>query len=761
MKRFGLIASTIVLALGMVASNLLPVAQATSDNIISNPSVETADSTGTAPQDWLKGGWGTNTRSLTYVSGGAQDGTRSLKTQITAFTNGDAKWYFKPVTVTPNTKMAFSDYYMSNVASQVVIQYADTTGKFSYVALGNPAIAPAWTQATYTFTTPANVANMTVFHLIAKVGWLQTDNYSLQNVDVTATPTATITAPAAGATVSGTAATISANTSGPVAIAGVQFKVDGANYGAEDTTTPYSIAWDTTKVANGSHSLTAVARGADGVTGTSPAVSVNVNNVTPPVGPTVSITSPANGATVSAITPVAANASDSTGIAGVQFKLDGTTNLGAEDTTAPYSVAWDTTPIANGSHSLTAVARNTGGTTTTSAPVSVNVSNQPTPPQGSNLIANPSVETVSAANPSLPDKWTSDKWGTNTATFSYPTTGHTGNRSVRIDMTSYSSGDAKWDHTPVSVTPGSQYQFTDYYQSNVATEIDMAATMSDGSTQYYWITSAPASTSWTQVKGQFTAPVGAKSVTLFHVIYAVGYLVTDDFSLTPYTPAQFNRGIVTLTFDDGFASQYTNGLPKLQKYGLNATMYLCPGLLDTPDYMTLTQAKAFQARGDQIASHTVDHPHLTTLTAAQVTQELQQSQIMLQNQFGIASVPDFATPYGEYNQAVLDQIKTFYRSHRSVETGYNTKDNFDIYNIRIQGVYADTTQAQLQAWVDQAAVDHSWLVLMYHRVEPSTSDYYNVTPANLDAQLNYIKTKGVAVETLTQALAEVQPQLGH
>ena len=45
---------------------------------------------------------------------------------------------------------------------------------------------------------------------------------------------------------------------------GVQFKVDGANVGAEDTTAPYSIAWATSGAGNGSHTITAVARDAAG-----------------------------------------------------------------------------------------------------------------------------------------------------------------------------------------------------------------------------------------------------------------------------------------------------------------------------------------------------------------------------------------------------------------------------------------------------------------------------------------------------------------
>ena len=95
--------------------------------------------------------------------------------------------------------------------------------------------------------------------------------------------------------------------------------------------------------------------------------------------PTVSITSPASGATVSGTINVTANASDNQGVAGVQFQLDGA-NLGAEDTAAPYSISWNTTTASNGSHTLTAVARDAAGNRTTSSPVTVTVSNTAPPP---------------------------------------------------------------------------------------------------------------------------------------------------------------------------------------------------------------------------------------------------------------------------------------------------------------------------------------------------------------------------------------------
>ncbi len=95
--------------------------------------------------------------------------------------------------------------------------------------------------------------------------------------------------------------------------------------------------------------------------------------------PSVSLAAPANGATVSGTVTISADASDNVGVAGVQFKVDGN-NVGAEDTSAPYSVAWNTTNFAHGSHTITAVARDAAGNTATSATVTVTVLNTTPPP---------------------------------------------------------------------------------------------------------------------------------------------------------------------------------------------------------------------------------------------------------------------------------------------------------------------------------------------------------------------------------------------
>ena len=193
----------------------------------------------------------------------------------------------------------------------------------------------------------------------------------------------TMSAPGSGSTVSGTT-TVSASVSviGLLTVQSVQFQLDGNNLGAADASSPYSISWNTAGAANGSHILSAVATATLGLQFSSNTITVTVNNGPPPdtTPPSVSIASPGNGATVQGTVTVSASASDNVGVAGVQFFGDGIA-LGPEVTAAPYSISADTTKSSNGLHTVTAIARDAAGNSTTSAPITVTVSNAAPAPQ--------------------------------------------------------------------------------------------------------------------------------------------------------------------------------------------------------------------------------------------------------------------------------------------------------------------------------------------------------------------------------------------
>jgi YVTN family beta-propeller protein len=181
-------------------------------------------------------------------------------------------------------------------------------------------------------------------------------------------PTTAVTGPSGS--VSGVVS-FSATASDNVSVTGVQFLVDNNPVGVEDTTSPFGVSFNTATVADGTHTLTARARDAAGNTTLSAPVSITVANADISA-PTVAVAAPAG--PVSGVVSISASAADNVGVAGVQFLVDGNP-IGAEDSSSPYGVSFNTATVADGAHTLTARARDAAGNISTSAPVSITVTN--------------------------------------------------------------------------------------------------------------------------------------------------------------------------------------------------------------------------------------------------------------------------------------------------------------------------------------------------------------------------------------------------
>src|SRR5215472_6372161 len=274
------------------------------------------------------------------------------------------------------TSSGFRVNWLTNVPATSMIEYGTTSAYGSSTPMSSTAVTSHQLSLT-------GLSAGTLYHY--RVHSTDSENvaavsgdftFSTSAAKSTTPPTVQISSPLAGATLSGIA-NITATASDSVAVTGVQFKVDGANVGPNLSTPPYIYALNTNSIANGSHSLTAVATDEAGNTASSPAIPFLVSNTV--ASPVVSISVPANGSTVSGTVTVTASATSSIGVASVQLQLDGA-NVGSAVTAAPYSYAWDTTKSGNGSHTLKAVAKDTAGNSTTRGVDTVTVSNTVAPP---------------------------------------------------------------------------------------------------------------------------------------------------------------------------------------------------------------------------------------------------------------------------------------------------------------------------------------------------------------------------------------------
>jgi beta-lactamase superfamily II metal-dependent hydrolase len=201
-------------------------------------------------------------RSFTLDSGPPVPDTTPPATSITAPANGAIVSGTTTVTASASDNVGVTrvEFFLDGA-----LQATDTTSPYS------------WSWNTATSTNAAHSLTSKAFDAANNNATSAAVSVTVNN-DLTA-PITSITAPAGGATVSGTT-TVTASASDNVGVTSVEFYVDGVLKNT-DTTSPYSWAWDTTTATNGSHSLTSKAYDAANNTGTSTAVSVTVSNSLP------------------------------------------------------------------------------------------------------------------------------------------------------------------------------------------------------------------------------------------------------------------------------------------------------------------------------------------------------------------------------------------------------------------------------------------------------------------------------------------------
>lgn len=145
-------------------------------------------------------------------------------------------------------------------------------------------------------------------------------------------------------------------------------------------------------------------------------------------------------------------------------------------------------------------------------------------------------------------------------------------------------------------------------------------------------------------------------------------------------PAGFKKHtspvIVTLSFDDGYVSNYSIVFPIFKQYGIRGTFFDIGEGEFGGTKTTAEQKREMAEAGQEIASHTVTHPYLTQLTDGQIINELLTNKKALEDAIG-RPVLTFCYPYGDVDLRVASLVAGIYEAARStvyrVETQYGQK----------------------------------------------------------------------------------------
>ena len=143
---------------------------------------------------------------------------------------------------------------------------------------------------------------------------------------------------------------------------------------------------------------------------------------------------------------------------------------------------------------------------------------------------------------------------------------------------------------------------------------------------------------------------------------------------------------VVISFDDGYLSHFVTARPVLNRVGW-------PGLLNLEGKnigkggLTVDQVKALIDDGWEIGAHSLTHPDLTTVSAAQLEAEVAGSRKLLQRTFGV-KVESFCYPAGKNNETVQAAVRSAgYDNATTVDAGIASRNSnpYALPRIRVNG----------------------------------------------------------------------------
>ncbi len=224
--------------------------------------------------------------------------------------------------------------------------------------------------------------------------------------------------------------------------------------------------------------------------------------------------------------------------------------------------------------------------------------------------------------------------------------------------------------------------------------------------------------------------------------------------------------MVSINFDDGYQSMYDNGLPILDAAGLKSTQYIITQKVGTDSYVTLDEVMQMYNNGHEIGVHTRTHPNLTTLTDAQMTDEILGAKQDLIS-WGIMPTT-LAYPYGGYSPAVEAVVlSSGLRGARDSDLGYNSSGlgltfggplDHDTLPLELWSEAAEmdmnTTLSDITSEIDYAVANNLWLIILFHRVDetdPCCSPI-SVDHTLIQGTVDYLVQKKVPVVTNNEGM---------
>jgi len=220
------------------------------------------------------------------------------------------------------------------------------------------------------------------------------------------------------------------------------------------------------------------------------------------------------------------------------------------------------------------------------------------------------------------------------------------------------------------------------------------------------------------------------------------------------------RKIFILSFDDGTVYD-KRFVELLNKYGIRATFNLNSGLEDFvwnyedrfPIRRQVLDGTQEQYRGHEVASHSLHHHWLNTLTPPQLQREVEEDTAAIKALFGLSEI-GFGVPFTACGEREIKIIRKFVRYIRLSEFSDSFALPADPYHIPIHGLYNQPDIRQRIADFAKSDLPVSLFVLAGHSYEFEVLDHWEY----IEELLRYIRSFDFEILTTMEFVNDCYPQ---
>jgi hypothetical protein len=194
------------------------------------------------------------------------------------------------------------------------------------------------------------------------------------------------------------------------------------------------------------------------------------------------------------------------------------------------------------------------------------------------------------------------------------------------------------------------------------------------------------------------------------------------------------RGAITVTFDDGFLTAYTNGFPLLDEADLVGNIAVNPAQVGFPAYATKAHLDELHAAGWSIVSHTMTHDSLPSLSVGELDYELRASKQWIDAQ-GYRGSNVFVVPFHTWGARERDAVGGLYEAARGTSANAVSPDSlvawkptlpFDLTGIDAASLPYTTAEGRdrLRALLQRTVEQGRFLDVYLHHLPPEDVDEY-------------------------------------